>query len=101
MGLHLRKKIRLLPGLSITLASSEQAGPEVITNVKAGPIRWNSKTQKTSVNLPGPLSYRLKSDAKGLTRAQLRRVAQKAGLQDYHHFKKRELADLLNRHGLL
>ena len=96
MGLHLRKKIRLLPGLSITLASSE-----VIANVQAGPVRWNSKTRKTSVNLPGPLSYRLGPDATSLTRAQLRRVAEKAGLQDYYHLKKRELVDLLNRHGLL
>ncbi len=96
MGLHLRKKIRLLPGLSVTLASSG-----VAANVKAGPVRWNSKTKRVLVNLPGPLSYQLKSDFKGLTRAQLRKIAQQAGLEEYHQLKKRELWELLNRYGLL
>lgn len=56
MGFRFRKKISLFPGLSINLSNSG-----VSASVKAGPISWNSRTEKTSVNLPGPFSYQLES----------------------------------------
>jgi len=96
MGLHLRKKIRLLPGVSVVLSDLG-----VAADIKAGPVHWNSITQRTSVNLPGPLSYRVKSGAKGLTKAQLLKMAKQAGLDGYSHLKKKEIANLLRRHGLL
>ena len=62
MGFRLRKKIKLLPGLSLNLSKSG-----ISASVKAGPISWNFRTQKTSINLPGPLSYQLDSGrSKGL-----------------------------------
>lgn len=96
MGLRLRKKITLLPGLSVVF--SEQG---VSANVKAGPLRWDSIQQRASVNLPGPLSYRVKAGAKGLTKAQLINIAKRAGLGGCSQLKKGDIADLLNRHGLL
>jgi len=56
MGFRFRKKIKLLPGVSINLSKSG-----ISTSVKAGPISWNSRAQKTSVNLPGPFSYQSSS----------------------------------------
>jgi hypothetical protein len=96
MGLRLKKKIRVLPGVSIVLS---ELG--VAADVKAGPVHWNSLHQRTSVNLPGPLSYRVKTGAKGLTRGQLVKIAKRAGLESCAGLKKKEIVDLLHRHGLL
>lgn len=95
MGLRLRKKIKLLPGVSVVLS---ELG--IAADVKAGPVHWNSITH-TSVNLPGPLSYYLRPGCKGLTRAQLLKIAAQAGLGDYSQLKKKDIIDLLSRHGLL
>ncbi|MEM8504986.1 MAG: Rho termination factor N-terminal domain-containing protein [Cyanobacteria bacterium P01_D01_bin.1] len=96
MGLRLRKKIRLLPGVSVVLSDRG-----VAADVKAGPVHWNSMTQRTSVNLPGPLSYRVKSGAKGLTKAQLLKLAKQAGLDNCSGLKKKQIVDLLHCHGIL
>ncbi|MBE9061002.1 DUF4236 domain-containing protein [cf. Phormidesmis sp. LEGE 11477] len=96
MGLRLRKKIKLLPGVSVVLSDRG-----VSANVEAGPVHWHSMTQRASVNLPGPFSYRVKAGAKGLTRAQLLKIAKRAGLENYSQLKKKDIVDLLNRHGLL
>lgn len=96
MGLRLRKKIRLLPGVSVVLSDLGMSA-----NVEAGPVHWNSMTQRASVDLPGPLSYQVKAGARGLTRAQLLKIAERAGLENYSQLKKKDIIDLLNRHRLL
>jgi hypothetical protein len=97
MGFRLRKKIKLLPGLSLNLSKSG-----ISASVKAGPISWNSRTQKASINLPGPLSYQLDSGrSKGLKKADLVDLARQAGLTGYSNLNKQELIELLQRHGIL
>ncbi|KPQ32830.1 MAG: Transcription termination factor [Phormidesmis priestleyi Ana] len=97
MGLRLKKKIKLFPGLSLNLSKSG-----ISASIKAGPVSWNSRSQKTSVNLPGPLSYQSNSSkAKGATKADLVNIARQAGLSGYSKLKKQELAALLKQHSLL
>lgn len=96
MGLRFRKKIKLLPGFSLNLSKSG-----VSASVKAGPVSWNSRTQKTSVNLPGPLHYQSASSSKGLTKAELADVAKQAGLRGYSKLRKQELVELLRLHNVL
>ena len=97
MGLLIRKKIKLLPGLSLNLSKSG-----ISASVKAGPVSWNSRRRKTSINLPGPLSYQsLSGKNKGVTKAELVDIARQAGLTGYSKLKKQELIALLKRHSLL
>ena len=97
MGLRIRKKIKLFPGLSLNLSKSG-----ISASVKAGPVSWNSRRQKTSINLPGPLSYQsTSSKKKGATKADLVDIARQAGLTGYSKLKKQELIALLQRHSLL
>lgn len=97
MGFRLRKKINLLPGLSINLSNSG-----ISASVKAGPVSWNSRTQKTSIDLPGPLSYQVDSGkSKGLKKADLVELARQAGLTGYSSLNKQELIELLQQHGIL
>ncbi|EDX87093.1 hypothetical protein S7335_4800 [Synechococcus sp. PCC 7335] len=96
MGLRLRKKIKLLPGVSVVLSDLG-----VSANMKAGPLSWDSMHQRASLNLPGPLSYRVKAGAKGLTKAQLLRIAKRAGLDGCSQLKKKDILELLNRRGLV
>lgn len=96
MGLRFRKKIKLLPGISLNLSKSG-----VSASVKAGPVSWNSRTQKTSVNLPGPLHYQSTSSSKGLTKAELIDIAKQAGLRGYSKLRKQELVELLQLYNLL
>ncbi len=96
MGFRFRKKIKLLPGISLNLSKSG-----VSDTVKAGPMSWNSRTQKTSVNLPGPLHYQSVGSSGGLTKADLTDVAKQAGLRGYSKLRKQELIELLQLHNLL
>lgn len=96
MGFRFRKKIKLLPGISLNLSKSG-----VSTSVKAGPVSWNSRTQKTSVNLPGPLHYQLAGSFEELTKADLVNVAKRAGLRGYSKLRKQELLAFLQLHDLL
>jgi hypothetical protein len=97
MGFRFRKRIKLLPGVSINLSKSG-----ISTSVKAGPVSWNSRTQKTSVNLPGPFSYQSSSGkSKECTKADLVAIAKQAGLKGYSKLKKKELQVLLQQHGIL
>ena len=97
MGFRFRKKINILPGVSINLSKSG-----ISTSVKAGPVSWNSRTQKTSVNLPGPFSYQSSSGkSRGLTKADLVTLAKQAGLKGYSGLKKKELQALLQQKGIL
>jgi hypothetical protein len=97
MGFRFRKKINLLPGLSLNLSKSG-----ISASVKAGPISWNSRTQKTSVDLPGPFSYQLDSGkSKGLKKTDLVELARQAGLTGYSSLNKQELIDLLKQHNIL
>jgi hypothetical protein len=97
MGLRIRKKIKLFPGVSLNLSKSG-----ISASVKVGPVSWNSRRQNTSINLPGPLSYQSgASNAKGATKSDLIDIAKQAGLTGYSKLKKQELLTLLQRHGLL
>ena len=97
MGFRLRKKIDLLPGLSLNLSKSG-----ISTSVEAGPISWNSRTEKISINLPGPLSYQVDSGkGKELKKADLVNLARQAGLTGYSSLNKQELTEFLQRHGIL
>ena len=96
MGFRFRKKVKLLPGVSINLSKS---GASI--TAKAGPVSWNSRTKKTYVNLPGPLHYQSGNSSKGPTKAQLIEVAKQAGLKGYSKLRKQELISLLQQHGLL
>ena len=96
MGLRFRKKIKLLPGVSLNLSKSG-----VSASVKAGPVSWNSRTRKTSVNLPGSLHYQSSGNAKQLTKAELTDIAKQAGLKGYSKLRKQELLELLRLHSLL
>jgi hypothetical protein len=97
MGFRFRKKIKLLPGLSLNLSKSG-----ISASVKAGSISWNSRTQKTSIDLPGSFSYQLDSEkSKGLKKADLVALARQAGLTGYSSLNKQELIALLQQHGIL
>jgi hypothetical protein len=97
MGFRLRKKIKLLPGLSINISNSG-----ISASVKAGPVSWNSRTEKTSVNLPGPFSYQSGSEkSKAPTKADLVALARQANLTGYSSLNKQELVEFLHRHGIL
>ncbi|MGB7247922.1 MAG: DUF4236 domain-containing protein [Phormidesmis sp.] len=97
MGLRIKKKIKLLPGLSLNLSKSG-----ISVSAKAGPVSWNSRRRKTSINLPGPLSYQSASGKnRGATKADLVNIAKQAGLTGYSKLKKQELIALLQRHSLL
>ncbi|WP_157951205.1 DUF4236 domain-containing protein [Cyanothece sp. BG0011] len=96
MGLRFRKKIKVLPGVSVNLSKS---GASV--SVKAGPVSWNSRTGKTAVNLPGSLSFRFDpTTVKNLTKSELLNIAQQHGLKGYSQLKKQELIELLKNHGV-
>ncbi|WP_084202427.1 DUF4236 domain-containing protein [Rubidibacter lacunae] len=89
--------MKLLPGVSINLSKSG-----ISTSVKVGPFSWNSRTQKTSVNLPGPFSCQSSlGKSKGLTKANLVTLAKQAGIKGYSKLKKQELQVLLQKHGIL
>ncbi len=97
IGLRIRKKTKLFPGISLNFSKSG-----ISTSIKAGPVSWNSRSQKTSVNLPGPLSYQsISSKRQGMTKADLVDIARRAGLTGYSKLRKQELASLLQQHGLL
>jgi hypothetical protein len=97
MGFRFRKRIKLLPGLSLNVSNSG-----ISTSVKLGPLSWNSRTQKTSVDLPGPLSYQFGFQKdQGLTKADLVSLAKQAGLTGYSSLKKQELIALLQQQGIL
>ena len=97
MGLRFRRKLKLLPGLSVNLS-----GSGISTSVKVGPISWNSRTQKTSVNLPGPFSYQSGSGKNNkLTKIDLVNMAKQAGFKGYSKLNKQQLTDLLKQHGIL
>lgn len=95
MGFRFRKKIKIAPGISLNLSKSG-----VSTSVKAGPVSWNSRTQKTSVNLPGPLSYKFDSN-KNVTKAKLIEIAKQAGLKGCSKLNKAELLKLLIHKGII
>lgn len=96
MGFRIRKRVKILPGLSLNLSKS---GASV--TAKVGPVSWNSRTGKTSVNLPGPLSYQSNSSTNGLKKAELVAIAKQNGLKGYSKLKKAELIELLRQHNLL
>ncbi len=95
MGFRIRKKINVLPGVSINLSKS---GASV--SVKVGPARWNSRTGKTSINLPGPLSYQYDA-ATEWKKAELVKIAKQNGLKGYSKLNKRELLEFLKQNGVL
>lgn len=94
MGFRLRKKIKILPGLSLNLSKSG-----ISTSVKAGPVSWNSRTGKTSVNLPGCMSYQMSSGK--LKKTDLVALARQAGLKGYSKLNKSKLEELLIQEGVL
>lgn len=94
MGFRLRKKIKILPGVSLNLSKSG-----ITASLKAGPVSWNSKAGKVSVNLPGPLSYQTKLG--NLTKADLIGIAKRAGVKGYSKLKKQELIEFLRSQGVL
>ncbi|EAZ88100.1 DUF4236 domain-containing protein [Crocosphaera chwakensis] len=97
MGFRIRKKIQILPGVSVNLSKS---GTSV--SLKAGPVNWNSRTGKTGVNLPGPLSYQFDSTTvKGFSKIELRDIAKQHGLKGYSKFNKQELIEFLKQNGVL
>lgn len=97
MGFRIRKKIKLLPGVSLNLSKSG-----VSTSVKVGPVSWNSRQKRTSVNLPGPLSYQSSAKkSRSLTKADLTSIAKQHGIKGYSSLKKQELVELLQKHKLL
>lgn len=96
MGFRIRKKINLLPGISLNLSKSG-----ISTSVKAGPISWNSRTRRTSVDLPGPFSYQLDSGkSQGLKKTDLLQLARQANLTGYSRLNKQELIDFLKQHNI-
>lgn len=94
MGFRFRKKIKLLPGLSINLSKSG-----ISTSLKAGPVSWNSRTGKTSVNLPGQFSYQ--SESENFTKADLVELAKQYEVKGYSKLNKQELIELLRQHGVV
>lgn len=97
MGFRFRKKIKVLPGVSVNLSKS---GASV--SLKAGPISWNSRTGKTGVNLPGPFSYQLDSTCiNGFTKAELINIAKQHELKGYSKLNKQELIEFLKQNGVL
>ena len=95
MGLRFRKRIKILPGVFINLSKSG-----VSTSVKIGPINWNSRTGRQSINLPGGFSYHI-DKAKGATKAELVQVAKDAGLSGYSKLNKQELIEFLQEAGVI
>jgi hypothetical protein len=94
MGLRIRKKITIFPGVSINLSKSGAS-----FSVKAGPASWNSRTGKTSIDLPGPLSYQLDAGStQGLTKAELLEIAKQHGLSGYSKLNKAALIEFLKQH---
>ena len=66
MGIRIHKRIKVVPGVIVNLS---QSGASV--TLKAGPVRWNSRTGRTSVNLPGSFSYRFKTPGiKGVNKSK-------------------------------
>jgi hypothetical protein len=94
MGFRFRKKIKLFPGLSINLSNSG-----ISTSLKAGPVSWNSRTGKTSVNLPGQFSYQ--SESGNLTKADLVELARQHSIKGYSKLNKQDLLELLQQNGVL
>lgn len=92
MGFRFRKKIKILPGVSVNLSKS---GASV--SLKAGPVSWNSRTRKTSVNLPETLSYQFD----GLTKIELIDIAKQHGLKSYSRLNKQELIEFLKQNEVL
>ncbi|WP_317036818.1 DUF4236 domain-containing protein [Nodosilinea sp. E11] len=93
MGFRFRKKIKLLPGLSLNLSKSG-----ISTSLKAGAVSWNSRTQKTSVNLPGPFSYHTNPGL--LKKSDLVELAKHHNLKGYSKLNKQELIELLRQNGI-
>ena len=97
MGLRFRKKIKVLPGISVNLSKS---GASV--SLKAGPVSWNSRTGKTGINLPGSFSYQFDATTvQGLTNAELIDIAKHHGLKGYSKLNKQELIEFLTNNGVL
>ena len=94
MGLRFRKKIKILPGLSLNLSKSG-----ISTSIKAGAVSWNSRTGKTSVNLPGCMSYQ--TDSNKLKKSDLVILAKQAGLKGYSKLNKSDLEVLLRQEGII
>ncbi len=95
MGFGFRKKIKIAPGIALNLSKSG-----VSTSVKVGPVSWNSRTQKTYVNLPGGLSYSINSN-RNITKAELVDIARKGGVKGYSKLNKKELWERLIQEGLI
>jgi hypothetical protein len=57
MGLNYRKKRRLGPLPIWRNVSRSDAGKTVSYSFKLGPFTWNSRTKKSTVDLPGGYSY--------------------------------------------
>lgn len=51
--LYLRKRIPLLPFLTLNLSNSGWS-----FTWHLGPLSWNSRSGRTSADLPGPVNYR-------------------------------------------
>lgn len=97
MGFRFRKKVKILPGVSLNLSKSG-----VSTSVKVGPIRWNSRTGKTFINLPGACSYQFDSQTvKAMTKTELEEIAKPIGIKGYSSLKKQELIDLFKQNNII
>lgn len=97
MGFRFRKKIKILPGVSVNLSKS---GASV--SVKAGAVSWNSRTGKVGVNLPGPLYYQSDSfNTNKMTKADLVDIARQAGLKGYSKLNKQQLINFLKENNIL
>lgn len=57
MGLNYRGKKRLGPLPIWRNVSKSDSGKTVSYSVKLGPFTWNSRTKKSTVDLPGNYSY--------------------------------------------
>jgi hypothetical protein len=93
MGFRFRKRIKLLPGVFINLSKSGAS-----TTVKLGGVSWNSRTKRTSVNLPGPFSYHASS--RELKKAELVELAKRHNLKGYSKLNKQELIEFLHQNGI-
>jgi len=97
MGFRFRKKIKILPGVSVNLSKS---GASV--SVKAGAVSWNSRTGKVGVNLPGPFYYQSDSlNSNQMTKAELIEIAKQSGLKGYSQLNKQQLIDFLKENNVL
>lgn len=61
-----------------------------------GAVSWNSRTKRTSVNLPGPFSYQ--PSLGGFTKSDLVELAKRHNLKGYSKLNKQELIEFLRQH---